>query len=339
MAAARVDLRTRVRDAVLPWLDRHVRSGGILSYHAVVEGAPPSPEMHISADRLRTQLEYLTSRYTIVPLRELVLRHQTRRSTHRCVAITFDDAYVGLDEIVATMVAEFDIPVTVFVTTAAAECGAVYWWDRLDVARRHDSPDAWDAMLDELALPRLVRDAANVAAVRDHVLGRRSGRWSPAAGAAAIHPLLRSLDFAGLRRLASDDRFDFGCHTVTHPALALLAPFEQELEMREAHRTIREQLPHATVPIVAYPYGVYDRRTMDAARRAGLRAGVTMQGRALGMNDDVFALPRLGVSEDWSPAAIGLRINAAGRLLQIARSRGIHPRMPIDPLPAAERKA
>src|SRR4051812_6454794 len=111
-------------DAIVPVLDRCFRTGGILSYHAVVEGAsPPSPDMHVSSLTLRRQLEYAWEHYRVLPLHELLSRHQARRSTDRCVAITFDAAYVGVLRHAAPILRDLDLPATVFVSTRPARRG------------------------------------------------------------------------------------------------------------------------------------------------------------------------------------------------------------------------
>jgi peptidoglycan/xylan/chitin deacetylase (PgdA/CDA1 family) len=114
---------------------------------------------------------------------------------------------------------------------------------------------------------------------------------------------------------------------VTHPALPYLSSDEQQLEMTQAQRRLEEMLPRV-VPVVAYPFGLYDRATLSAAASAGLQAGVTMQARAVARGDLALALPRVGVSEDWCQSAISLRLNAGMRPLFRARA-GTHPHLPV----------
>jgi len=325
---AEAGARMSVRAAILPILERCFKRGGILGYHAVVENDVPSPEMHVSLATLRAQLEYVRDRYDVIPLRELVRRRIDRRSLDRCVAITFDDAYVGVERLAAPLLADLDLPATVFVSAAAAESGAAYWWDCLEYARRA-SPDAlWPRILTHFGIRRLPGSAEALGMVRDHVLTQHEGRL-PRQKIDLPEPpneLLRSMNFAALARLASDERFEFGCHTVTHPALPFLSGRDQQLEMTQAQRRLEEMLPRVA-PIVAYPFGLYDRTTLGEAANAGFQAGVTMQARAVGRGDLALALPRVGVSEDWTRSAISLRLNAGMRPLFRARA-GTHPRLP-----------
>jgi peptidoglycan/xylan/chitin deacetylase (PgdA/CDA1 family) len=320
-----------LRMAILPLLERCFAKGGILGYHAVVEEPVPSPEMHVSLGTLRAQLEYVRDRFEVIPLRELVQRRLSGRSMNRCVAITFDDAYVGVERLAAPLLARLDLPATIFVTAAAAAEGNGFWWDCLEHARL-TSPDVlWPRLLRQLELDQHPATTTALGAVRNHVLTRHVGRVARTMDFPnSPNELLRSMTFEALGRLGRDVRFDFGSHTMTHPVLPFLSADEQAFEMLESQRRLEDVLPRV-VPIIAYPFGFYDQETLTAAASAGFQAGVTMQARAVSSRDSVLALPRVGVSEDWSHSAISVRLNAGMRHLFTARA-GTHPRLPIQPV-------
>src|ERR1043166_8275537 len=190
-----------VRDAAVRLLDRCFRRGGILSYHAVVDSDEvPSPEMHISAATLRRQLAYVRDRYHVLPLHELIARHECRRSTDGCIAITFDDAYIGVERLAAPILRELDLPSTIFVTTDVAECGRSFWWDLIERARRADRPKAWFEMFSMLDLPAPERTRSNIAIARDRIIARHAGRFDVARlsdvsnGLLELPELLRAVD-------------------------------------------------------------------------------------------------------------------------------------------------
>src|SRR5262249_28250840 len=145
----------------------------------------------------------------------------------------------------------------------------------------------------------------------------------------AVDGSLRSLDFGGLERLAGDERFEFGSHTMSHPVLPLLSPHEQEKEIRASHRLLSERLPRVGA-VVAYPYGLFDRSTVQAARRAGMRAGLTLEGHAPGRWQSLLTVPRIAASEDTTVASLGLRLNGGARLAIVARNGGLYPAVPRD---------
>jgi peptidoglycan/xylan/chitin deacetylase (PgdA/CDA1 family) len=177
---------------------------------------------------------------------------------------------------------------------------------------------AWHELLAALRLPAMPADIASANRIRDYIVATFAGR-AEGLGRAALPDVLRAMTLPSLRRLAADARFDFGCHTMTHAALPFLDAADQRLEIETAQRRLEDELPRV-IPVVAYPFGLHDLATARATQRAGLVAGVTMHPRALHRRDSVFALPRIGVSEDWSPAAIALHANAGLRPLFMART-------------------
>lgn len=318
-----------------PWelLERTFGWGGVVAYHGVGDD-PHLPVMHVSPQRLRAQLSHLAARHRVIPLRELAARWRSGASTRGCVALTFDDAYLGVAEHALPILRELDLTATVFVASDHAEVGATYWWDDAEHERIAAAGGAWTGMPGRLALD-VGSDEAAMVAVRSRVLARHAGRW-PGGLASGGDTIWRSLRFDELRRLAADERIEFGVHTLSHPALPALPFAEQVAEMRDNLRLLEARLPRV-LPIVAYPYGQYDRATVRAAREAGMIAGVTMEGRATGARPDVMTVPRVGAGDVHPPMSLARRLNRALRPALVLRNRSIHPRMPHDPADAPSR--
>jgi len=248
------------------------------------------------------------------------------------VAITFDDAYAGIRRLALPILRSLDLPATVFIVLEAALAGSRYWWDVAEYTRVQADDAAWRRLLCQLDLGQLGRGEESMSIVRSRVLCRFRGRFSlgPFADTDAIGGSLRSLDLRELELLAKDERFDFGSHSVSHPVLPFLSPDEQEMEMRTSHRVLSECLPRVHA-MIAYPYGLFDRTTVKAARRAGMRAGLTVEGHAPGRWQDLMTVPRIAASEVTAVASLGLRLNTGARMGIIARNGGFFPRLPRDP--------
>lgn len=309
-------------------LDRVFGWGGVLAYHGVGEGAVHSPVMHVTPERLHEQLDFLSRRCSVIPLRELVARWQSRRSTRDCLAVTFDDAYEGVARWAAPVLRDLDLPATIFVASAHARCGGAYWWDVAERDRLASAPGAWRDMPAAIGLGALdATDARSMTAVRQRVLAEHAGRWPAPLPAPATGSPWRSLSFAELRDLARHEHVDFGVHTSTHPALPLLSRDEQVREIRECHRVLATELPRVQ-PILAYPYGLYDRVTIAAAREAGMIAAVTMEGRAPGAHPPLFTIPRVGAGQLHAPRSLHRRLSRALRPALVLRNGGPHPVVP-----------
>ena len=318
-------------------LERAFGWGGIIAYHGVGE-SPLAPVMHVSPDRLRDQLELLRDRHQIVPLRELVGRWRAGASTRNCVAITFDDAYAGVLVHALPILRALDIHATVFVASDYAAVGASYWWDNVELNRVAPDNRGWADAAAAVGLSDADRSVPNALdRIRNRVLARFAGRW-PRGLSAGGETVWRSLTFNELETLAADERIDFGVHTLSHPALPLLPYHEQVVEMSYNLALLRKLLPRV-IPVVAYPYGLYDGATVRAAREAGMIAGVTMEGRATADRPDPMTVPRIGAGDIHTPSSLKQRLNRALRPALVIRNRGAHPRMPIDPASSAAHRA
>jgi Polysaccharide deacetylase len=98
------------------------------------------------------------------------------------------------------------------------------------------------------------------------------------------------LSWAEVRAMHRDG-ITIGAHTLTHPDLTTLAADRVETEVRES-RTMIEDALGAPVASFAYPYGRYDQRSRDAARRHFACACSDRLG-LVEADSDLYALERV----------------------------------------------
>lgn len=89
------------------------RRNAVLAYHSVGD---PNSYGNVSIKRFRRDLAYLTSRYEVVDLPD-VLMNPT--SGEKQVALTFDDGHENFFTNAVPLLREFDLPATVFVVAKA----------------------------------------------------------------------------------------------------------------------------------------------------------------------------------------------------------------------------
>jgi peptidoglycan/xylan/chitin deacetylase (PgdA/CDA1 family) len=268
---------------------------------------------------LRKQLADLRRRRApLLTVDEIVRRLRDGEPVPRnAAAFTVDDAYTDFATVGAPVFAEFDCPVTVFVTTGCADGTVWFWWDKLRWAlttttRRTVTIDVAGAPL-ALAWTDTA-DAARVA----HALAVRLEHVEDAAKHAAIANLAERLEldlpasapaqFATMTwdeiRAFNGRGVTFGPHTVTHPVLSRTTDAQCEREITDSWRRLEASgadLSH----VFCYPNGsrwALTEREPAIVKRLGLLGGVTtVPGYVTSPPphaDARFVVDRVGYSDD-----------------------------------------
>lgn len=303
---------------LIPLIERLGGRTGILAYHGVGSG-DMWRSMHLSAEDLRRQLEMLVQHYTPLRLTEYADRVRRGASLERCVAVTFDDAYAGVVTEAAPILRELGVPATVFVASDFASGGRDFWWDRFYPVVHGDDGRLWERLALEAGLTGIDRqDPLAVEQLRGNLLAAQAGRVDLPDAPAPGEPW-RSATFPELRKLAEWEGIDFGVHTRTHPLLPALPADERVSEIAGCADILRDNLPRV-VPLLAYPYGIFDRDSMTSALSAGMTASFSMQGLSPARRPSLQAIPRIGVGGVHSNSSIRLRLSRLMRRPLILRT-------------------
>lgn len=319
--------------------------GVILCFHGVTTPELPSQsDVHVPIGKFKSLIAAAQRVGHLVPLQELVERHRDGRSTAGLVAVTLDDAYASLLGETADFVRREAIPLTVFVVVEAAAHGASYWWDRIDDVFPHVSRARWRAFEDAVGLPAEYRDGQPVEygplrPLRQWVLAAHAGRWPGELDRLLIdleqecgtRSVQRSMTLAELASFAALPSVAVGVHTLSHPVLPLLGDAELHREIAMGYDTLREGFANA-VPILAIPFGLFDHRTVRAARAAGMMTSLTLAGATLEQHGDGDDLPRFCVTRNET--ALKLQLRLSGVLERIRRRHTGSSRYPALPSPA-----
>ncbi len=236
----------------------------------------------------------------------------------RAIAFTIDDGYRDQVAIGLPVFAEFDCPVTTFVTTGFLDGQLWFWWDQIDYVFRTTRRAAVEvghgpgqlryerdvhgygrAQADFTIYCTRVPEAAKHAAIKE--LAASAEVELPTTPPAAYQPMtwdeLRGAEGRGMR---------FGPHSVTHPVLARTTEQQSRFEIIESWRRLQQETQRA-IPIFCYPNGQagdFTARETGVIRDAGLTAAVSaIPGYAdhavlQADRDAAFAVPRFSYSED-----------------------------------------
>jgi peptidoglycan/xylan/chitin deacetylase (PgdA/CDA1 family) len=262
----------------------------ILAYHNVVPDEAPragdSP-LHLPVSAFARQLDLLAASCDVVPLQRMFAYPPGHRLT---VAITFDDAYRGALTLGAAELARRSLPATVFVPTGMLD-DRTFWWD--DLARG------------ESGLPPALRERALV-----ELQGKDAAIRAAAGAPVSMLPTyMRTATLAELGRTVTMFGFTLGAHTWGHPNLAALPPEELGPELERPLPWLREHFPMATIPWIAYPYGLATPSVHAAAAAAGYAGGLRVEGGWFRPDQiSAFAVPRLNVPSGVTLNGFALRL-------------------------------
>ena len=298
-------------------------AGAILCFHGIAsEPAPGQGEAHLSLAEFKAFIGAARRMGQLVPLQDLVRRHFAGRSTAGLIAITADDAYASLLSEAGDYLAREAIPLTVFAVTQPLLTDARYWWDRVDDVFPRVPRARWRAFENRCGLSEAYRQGqparyGPLRPFRQWMLATHQGRW-PAELEHELRQLelefgegsrtaQRTMTLEELARLAAFPAIDVGVHTLSHPVLPLLSDQELAAEISGSYQVLREHFPKA-LPMLALPFGLFDCRTLAAARDAGMVATLTLAGTTLKRFADRDDLPRFCLCRSDRPRRLRARL-------------------------------
>jgi peptidoglycan/xylan/chitin deacetylase (PgdA/CDA1 family) len=114
----------------------------------------------------------------------------------------------------------------------------------------------------------------------------------------------------------ADAGWEVGSHTRTHPHLTTLDDEALRGELVRSREEVQERLGRAC-PTLAYPYGDYDERVVEAAGAAGYSAAGTLPGRL--PRPRPLAWPRIGVYHADDERRFRMKVSRVMRRLRGSR--------------------
>lgn len=311
--------------------------GFAVVYHRVDDHADEPARRHLPALSRRlfeVQVRHLAGFYSPVRGGELLDAIRNRRRDEPIpVAVTFDDDLESHARVVVPTLSRAGVRATFFLSGTTEGDGPRRWWDDLQVA-----VDRTLVRRDSLG-PALAPALGAALAWKPwaiHAVAREIVRLPPA-DRAAIAAVLRSavarlpppptLTPEQVRAFA-DQGHEIGFHTRGHHPLASLDEAELADAITDGRAALEGEAAGSRVAAIAYPHGSADARVVEAAARAGFRAGFTTTAEAIGPRAEALRLGRIAPSF----SSVGeFAITIARRLLEVSRAdaplgRGAHAR-------------
>jgi peptidoglycan/xylan/chitin deacetylase (PgdA/CDA1 family) len=280
--------------------------------------------------------------YDFVSLETLFADLRQGRARNRpAVAFTIDDGYVDQAHVAAPVFAEFDCPVTTFVTSGYLDRQLWFWWDRIEYVFDHTPRKQLATTLGETPLAYAWADVAERKRAQADFTARckevpdavKHEAIATVASAAQVElPDAAPAKYAPMSwdelRKAEQGGMSFGPHTVTHPILARTTDEQSAYELTESWRRLKAEASRP-VAVFCYPNGRsvdFSDREIGTLRELGFAGAVTGEwgyaerldvttGRA---TPDPFRVNRFGYTDD--PGTLLQIVSGVERMNQLLRS-------------------
>jgi peptidoglycan/xylan/chitin deacetylase (PgdA/CDA1 family) len=266
------------------------------------------------------QMEYLARNLNVVSIDELKCHLETYRPfKERTVVVTFDGGYADVLYAARDVLEQFEVPATVFATTANVIEGGQVWWKALEdfliashsegrleleidgalrgwpVATQHDRFGAYDDLYSILS--------GKTPAERNVIIGRLAASLSLQADELDDH---RTMSAEELRTLAEGGLITIGGHTHSCVKLSSLPKWRQ-IEQVSRNKDILEEVLGHRIDYFSYPFGnedAYTAETIDILRDVGfsLACGSAYGTVSAAGQRDLYELPRVKVG-NWNAFA------------------------------------
>jgi peptidoglycan/xylan/chitin deacetylase (PgdA/CDA1 family) len=305
----------------------------ILMYHRVAEAGIDPWSLCVTPQHFAEQLEVLQRYLHPMTLQHLALSHAKAELPEQAVAITFDDGYANNLLQAKPLLAQRQIPASVFVTSGYVGQEREYWWDELEqvLLTPGTLPSRLSLLIGDQERFWVLGNAAQYSPAdqqRDtglHVLDQRASDrmkfyytlWAalqPLAEAnrqqclteiytwAATDPTLRDthrpMTAEELCALETGGLVEVGAHTVHHPLLPTQSAELQQAEIMHSKSNLERILGHS-VDSFAYPFGAYRKNTIALVEAAGFNCACTTVEESVWPGDHRFQLPRFEM-RNWS---------------------------------------
>jgi peptidoglycan/xylan/chitin deacetylase (PgdA/CDA1 family) len=311
-----MELYNRLLNYSPPWLKRPGRNRlAIFMYHAVVHSPLQVFDWcFIDASSFRAHMQYLGSRYELLPLTEATSRLQDGTIDRPTAVVTLDDGFQNSYDVAFPILRELGIPATIFLVTGLVDTADTFWFSRLHRAvTETDRPWVrWEGNCFDLSTSQSKARALKVQRTRLKRLAQpqlldQVCRIALDLGDDPTRPIeidspYRVLNSNAIREMAQSGFIEFGAHTESHAILSRLPP-EAARDEIEQSIAATQRLTEQPCVLFAYPNGLakdYDARHRALLQSCGVRAAVTAINGLNGSEAHLLDLRRFGIGANFN---------------------------------------
>lgn len=286
----------------------------ILLYHRVIDLEIDPQMLAISINNFESQIQYLSEKYTVVPVKDL-LSSKLTWSSKRKLAITFDDGYFDNYSNALPILKKYKVPATIFVSSGFIGSKNEFWWDELEraVLINPNIPDSLIIKINgiihkydnvklnkEIVYYNLVKifQTLPIDQIKDVIeYLKRWGRVEK--NARNTH---RCMDLEELVYASNSGLIEIGAHTVNHCKLSNENIAVQKNEIEFSKKQL-EKFIGKDISIFAYPFGAssdYTHESLNFVKDIGFSLGLSATQGLIFNKHDNFQIPRF-IVRNWDP--------------------------------------
>ena len=282
----------------------------IINYHRFVKSTDGvidnEPTVTHCIDDFKKEMCFIKRYFDLVSLDKIVETLKTGRKFKKpTVAVTIDDGYKDNFELLFPILKEFDIPVTIFLTTSLIGTNKGIWVDRLAEIILNTKQEVFNAnglfkeqkfTLTSLKQKRYAYRSI-LGKLKDLNISDRDRYLTQIEEQLGMqHNEKRVMLNWSEIRIMQQNNIHFGAHTCTHPILTNMPLEDAKKEIFESKRIIEEKLGLA-VKHFAYPNGRpkdFNEELRQFCKEVGFESISTCDFGNNERTDDVWALRRIG---------------------------------------------
>lgn len=309
------------------------QKGVILMYHRIIDIQNDPWDLAVSPVNFEQQLQVLKKNKLGIPLYKFHNLLKKGKIGHNSLAITFDDGYKDNFENALPLLSKYNMPATFFIATANLNVKREFWWDELErlIFFSAELPHefliiiqneifSWNITSDNIwrkndQIKHLLWKGADIPPTQRHKLFFeiwKTLKFRDYYVQLEILDKIKSLipskvvdrkeNFAmgtsEISILNKNSLFEIGAHTVHHPSLPSLNKSAQMEEIRKSIE-ILQAIIKEPVNAFAYPYGDYDKITMECTKNSGLIYACSTEEKPVFNKQNPYCLPRFQV-KNWN---------------------------------------
>jgi peptidoglycan/xylan/chitin deacetylase (PgdA/CDA1 family) len=304
----------------------------VLMYHRIADVDIDPWQLSVSPGNFEAQIAFLKSYYNVISLTDLVSQLYEKKLKKDAVCITFDDGYADNYYQALPILKKYNCPATFFIAGSYIDSRMLFWWDELEeiFLGSRKLPAELSLVIDGTA-HSFSNKELTLTDAKMHL--HQNWQWPDAAPTGrcelyleiwekllplkidSIQPVLKDLrEWAGgtkptdhnkipmttkhLQEIDANELFSLGNHTYSHPALPFHSDLHQREEMMQCYDYLSSNYKHV-VNYLAYPYGRFNRDTLNVASKNDIKAAFTTTSKVVLDDDDVFQLGRVQVN-NWN---------------------------------------